>query len=249
MDKERKKLQEARQRVQEQRQLLQNYDDGKKPFTFHNDKVYMRYEPYHVFENKEDRISDSFVLPVPEPRYPKPVKSKIRIKFVPLPLEEDLSHWERYNEEMIEEEKDADETIQAFLNLTARHKNRKKVRNIHFVPRCLSDDVGLDLSDRKKKKVKMKVGFDTNDFKDTYPLPILYNTYRPVDRRNQDYRYGQKNYGSVSKSMKDFKSSRRRRGILNLPVDFSRKKPTEKLKVKFVPVEVQNDKTWKNKTW
>ncbi|WAR27398.1 hypothetical protein MAR_013102 [Mya arenaria] len=129
LDKERQRLQEARRHVEEQRQALlaAQSPTGKPKLSFHKDKLYLPYEPYHAFENRENRVRDSFVLPI-STEMPKISRWKFKLHYVPVPVEE-YSMWKQYNEEVLTEHKEeVDEAVAAFQSFTDKRKSPVRYR-------------------------------------------------------------------------------------------------------------------------
>lgn len=195
LEKERLRLQDARRRVEEQRQALLNTSSptGKSPYFFHNDKLYMPYEPYRFPEDIAERVRDSFVLPIPKPIHVGK-NYKLKVKFLPVPMEE-ASTWTKYHNQILEEEDDeVDEAVLAFQSLTSKKLREHKSKKFKYMPvyapeaqnieRSLSENTG-NYRHRKYRKMEGKFGgtVSADKFRESLQFGAIHDGYRGMDDR------------------------------------------------------------------
>lgn len=205
LDKERLKLQEARRRVEEQRRYLASTSPaGKIPFSFHNDKLYMPYVPYHEFTDRQHRIQESFVLPVGSEEFQRPKKVSFRVKFVPTEFGDNT--WSRYNNALIEgsAQEDVDDAMQTFLNFTARHnKARQNKTKVKYVAQPYPDgrqDVSLSyarntFSEPTKERSHMSIN-NNNTKKQKYPKNVKQTYPKSKKKLKEDLGINEDGYGT-----------------------------------------------------
>lgn len=251
LDKERQRIQDARRRVEEQRLALGSTvpptgalgstvpPTGKPMFSFHNDKVYMPHQPYHFFDNREERIRDSFVLPI-NTELPKAKRWKFKIKFVPMPVG-NIEAWEKY-ERQIENEHgpEMDEAVKAFQSFmqTKKSVHRPDYTEVRYVPQFSPEEQVRHYGKSKSRadnyneyfwrsKIK-QLGFDRSvyDFREPLKYAAVHDGYRRADERDLDRR--QVKVDTIQNKNDQFYSDKRNQNTSKMDVP-------RKVKVKFRP--------------
>ncbi|KAH3805545.1 hypothetical protein DPMN_133849 [Dreissena polymorpha] len=176
--------------------------EGKPLFRLYNDKLYPRYEPYHFSEDRERRFKDSLALPI-QVDVPKTNRVKLKVKFVPVSIEE-RDWWKDYHKQMLENnEVEVDDAVAAFQRLTKKPKPKKKWNlPLQYVPYFDRDyrtymDIPVyypidkkdrDINDTSNSSLlkvpKMANGGDGGKFKDTIKFTATHDQYR--DSRKRD---------------------------------------------------------------
>lgn len=306
MDKERKRLQEARKRIEEQRQALLHAQTppGKTLFPFDRDLYFVNDIPYHHFSGRERRIKDSVALssvlseltlcnicksptpieyekcvkcdkivyvtgklprcnyckylipnerkvyndsavtyacckspilkgdnfeaemgseermrlcdscsPVTSFEIPKDEKWKFKVKFVPVPYEEQPL-WVKYQQQIQEEsEEEVDEAVKAFQSFTERKKVKSKPKKmaVKYVPHFVSDYVTYPGKRRKT------VHFDPvnytfprskslhEQFQDRMKFTVMHENYHQPELREIANYKKSKLHTKLTETMNDMK--------------------------------------------
>jgi hypothetical protein len=201
LDKERQRLVEARRRVEEQRRALLNTmsPTGKHEISYHNDKPFLPYEPYHFFENKEELIRNSLFLPITK-EFPKTDNWKLKVKFVPMPIE-DSDIWNKYKDTIVtEEEHEVDEAVKAFQSFTENkhHSQKPAYPKVRYVPQFTADNENWHSAKHQSRahdnykdyvwRSKMKnfgLSRSADDFRESFKFVSMHDKYRTPKHRDK----------------------------------------------------------------
>lgn len=133
---------------------------------------------------------------------PKVDNWKFKVKFVPVPFEEDIL-WSRYRQQMAEEsEEEVDEAVKAFQSFTDKKKlpSKKKKMKVKYIPQYVNEDLSGMTMSYPSKKHKRGITFDISDqwmpraqsfpgqFQDSMKFTAVHKNYRQPEQR-QAYNY------------------------------------------------------------